>query len=254
MLLLFLGLLFLPLVDLWHPGLPVTHDGQDHVARIANFYQNLSEGTLVPRWAGNLNWGYGHPILMFLYPLPSYFASLFRLLSLSFVDSVKAVFGFSFILSGLAMYLWIREEVNDSAGIAAGLLYTFAPYRFVDLYVRGAIGEHVAFIFPPLVMYFLYRLSKKQSMFAIIGGAFAFAGLVLSHNAISLMFLPLIFLYGFYLWLKTTNKRTLLLLLLIPILGFGLSAFFWIPAFFVGKYTLRDIVTANDYASRFVPC
>jgi uncharacterized membrane protein len=62
-----------------HPGLPITHDGQDHVVRIANFYQNLVEGNLIPRWGANLNWGYGHPILEFLYPLPSYFASAFHL-------------------------------------------------------------------------------------------------------------------------------------------------------------------------------
>ena len=69
-----------PLMDLLHPGLFDAHDSPDHVARIANFYQNLAEGTIIPRWAGNLNWGYGHPILMFLYPLPSYAASLFHFL------------------------------------------------------------------------------------------------------------------------------------------------------------------------------
>jgi hypothetical protein len=37
------------------------------------------------------------------------------------------------------------------------------------------------------------------------------------------------------------------------LLGFGLSAFFWIPAFFEGKYTLRDIVTAGEVLTRFVP-
>src|SRR5688572_3623586 len=90
-LLLFL-LSLLPLFDFLKPGLPLTHDGIDHVARIANFYQNLTEGNLVPRWAGNLNWGFGHPILMFLYPLPSYFASLFHFLGFSLIDSVKLVF------------------------------------------------------------------------------------------------------------------------------------------------------------------
>src|SRR5438094_565494 len=84
---------FIPLLDLFHPGLPLTHDGRDHVARIANFYLSLSEGVIVPRWAENLNWGYGHPIMMFLYPLPSYFASLFHFLGFSFIDSVKLVFG-----------------------------------------------------------------------------------------------------------------------------------------------------------------
>ncbi len=46
---------FIPLLDLLNPGLPITHDGQDHIARIANFYQNLEEGNIIPRWAGNLN-------------------------------------------------------------------------------------------------------------------------------------------------------------------------------------------------------
>ncbi len=251
---LFIVFLCIPLFDLFHVGLPVTHDGQDHVARIANFYQSLTEGVFVPRWAGNLNWGYGHPVVMFLYPLPSYFASVFRFFSFSFVDSLKIVFGLSFVASGITMYLWIREERGQLAGIVSGLLYTIAPYRFVDLYVRGAIGEHVAFIFPPLVLYFSLKLFRTHEKHFFAGAAFAFAALVLSHNAVSLMFIPLIMLYIFYLvWQMKYKRRYLLYMAGIPFFGFGLSAFFWLPALLEGKYTLRDIVTANDYASRFVP-
>src|SRR3989344_8942000 len=78
--------------DFYRDGFPLTHDGQDHIARIANFYQNLQEGVFIPRWAGNLNWGYGHPILMFLYPLPSYTAFVFLFLGISLIGSVKLVF------------------------------------------------------------------------------------------------------------------------------------------------------------------
>ena len=151
LLLLLLAVSILPLFDLLHRGLPVTHDGQDHVARIANFYLSLSEGHIVPRWAGNLNWGYGHPILMFLYPLPSYMASLFHLVGFSFVDATKLVFAITYIASISAMYLWGRAQFGNIPGFIAALLYGFAPYRFVDLYVRGAIGEHVAFIWPPVI-------------------------------------------------------------------------------------------------------
>src|SRR3989338_11229774 len=127
-------LAFIPILSLLHSGLPVTHDGQDHVARIANFYQNLTEGNIIPRWAGNLNWGYGHPILEFLYPLPSYLASLFHFLGFTLVDSVKIVFGMSFVLSGIAMYIFIKELLRDEkAAFFAGTLYVIAPYRFVDL-------------------------------------------------------------------------------------------------------------------------
>ncbi len=246
--------LFLPLFDLFHTGLPITHDGQDHVARIANFYQNLQDGILVPRWAANLNWGYGHPILMFLYPLPSYMASLFHALGFSLVDSLKIIFGVSFILSGLTMYLWLRSFLSLPAAFVGSLLYTFAPYRFVDLYIRGAIGEHVAFIFPPLVLYFLYRLSKKQTYGYWLGGSLSLAGLILAHNAISLMFLPIILLYSAYLLCRLKKKKSFIRTIVFVLLfGFGLSAFFWMPAFMEGKFTLRDIVTKGEALSRFVP-
>jgi uncharacterized membrane protein len=245
----------IPLVDLFKPGLPLTHDGQDHVARIANFYQNLAEGNIIPRWAGNLNWGYGHPILEFLYPLPSYLASFFHFLGYTLVDSVKLVFGITFILSGLAMYIFIKELLNDDvAGVFAGALYVIAPYRFVDLYVRGAIGEHVAFIFPPLIFYFVLKLSKRYSLGALMGGAFSLAGLVLAHNAISLMFMPLFGLHALFLILRSKRKMDFIIqLIAVLLVGFGLSGFFWLPAFLEGKYTLRDIVTSGgEYSSSFV--
>jgi len=256
-------LLMLPILSLIRPGLPDGHDTQDHVARIANFYQSLSEGNLVPRWAGNLNWGYGHPILMFLYPLPSYAASLFHYIGFSFVDSTKLVFGVSYIVSGLTMYLWMSSAFGKRAGFISALLYTFAPYRFVDLYVRGAIGEHVAFVFPPLIFFFLYKIavvnnSVKQHASCvkyIMGGSLSIAGLILSHNAVAIIFLPIVGIYGLYLlFFETKRKSTFIVYCLLSIiLGFSLSAFFWIPAYFEGKYTLRDIVTADEILNRFVP-
>lgn len=245
-----------PLMALVVPGLPITHDGQDHVARIANFYRSLSEGNVIPRWAANLNWGYGHPILMFLYPLPSYMASMFHCLGASFVDSTKWVFGVSYIASGLAMYLWMSSAFGKRAGAIGSILYMFAPYRFVDLYVRGAIGEHVAFIFPPLILFFLYRLMKNDKhILNGIGLSISMALFILSHNAISLMFLPVIGLYLAYLFFTDAKKsiRFLLSACYYLLLGFGLSAFFLVPAFFEGKYTLRDIVTAGEAMERFVP-
>lgn len=242
------------LFPLLHSGLPVMHDGQDHVARIANFYQSLSEGNIIPRWAGNLNWGYGHPILMFLYPFPSYVASFFHFLGFSFIDSLKLVFGLAFIVSGIGMYLWIRNVFGEKAGVLAAVLYMYAPYRFVDLYVRGAVGEHVAFAFVPFVFYFLYKMSRKNSFRHLIGGMFSLTGLLLSHNAIAVIFIPIIFLYALRLVWTSKNKKLLTInYLLFTIFGFGMSAFFIIPAFFEGKYTLRDIVTGhNEYRAGFV--
>ena len=250
----------LPLIGLLHAGLPVTDDGQDHVARIANFYQSLSEGDIIPRWAANLNWGYGHPILMFLYPLPSYIASFFHVIGFSFVDSTKLVFGLSFAASAIAMYLWMKGAFGEKAAIVGGLLYAFAPYRFVDFYVRGALGEHVAFVFPPLVLYFLLNIARnsrlsRQSIWNGIGASFSLMALILSHNAIAVMFFPIILIYIIFLWFCETKNKTFFLIgcAFMLFFGFSLPAFFWIPAYFEGKYTLRDIVTAGEALQRFVP-
>lgn len=244
----------LPLVDLAHPGLPVTHDGQDHVARIANFYQSLTEGNSIPRWAGNLNWGYGHPILMFLYPLPSYIASLFHMIGFTLVDSTKLVFAATYIGSILLFYLWARTQWNQTAGFIGALLYGFAPYRFVDLYVRGALGEHVAFLFPPLIFYGLLRLAKQGDLWSKICIELGIAGLLLSHNAVSLMMLPIIGFYVWYIWQQERhgNWRYVHESVIAISLGMLLSAFFWLPAYREGRYTLRDIVTKGDISNRFV--
>lgn len=238
---------------LFHPGLPITHDGQDHVARIANFYQNLSEGNFIPRWAGNLNWGYGHPILEFLYPLPSYIASFFHFVGFSLIDSVKIVFGLGMILSLLFMYLWLSAFLGEIPAVLGAILYTYAPYRFVDLYVRGDIGENLAFAFVPLTLYFLYKLYKYQKYKYSIFGVISLALLILSHNAISLMLVPFIIFYGLLLLYLSKNRKSYIInLISLTLIGFSLSAFFWIPGLIEGKYTLRNIVTHGIYLKRFV--
>ena len=260
-----LGLLFvvfisiIPLLNLLTPGLPITHDGLDHIARIANFYTSLSEGNIIPRWAENLNWGYGHPILMFLYPLPSYLASFFHFIDISYINSFKLVFALSYILSGIFMYFWLRKIVSNLPAILGSILYLFAPYRFIDLYVRGAIGEHVAFTFLPLVLLALWYIfnnrRQKKIKFIYLNTIFtsiSIALLILSHNAISLLFTPFMLFYTFYLYYEKKSKQNLIIATLSIIYGFLVSFFFWFPAFIEGKYTLRDIVTKNGYLGRFV--
>ncbi len=244
---------FMVILDLFHAGLPITHDGQDHVARIANFYTSLAEGNIIPRWAGNLNWGYGHPILEFLYPLPSYTASFFHFVGFSLIDSVKFVFGLGIILSGIFMFVWLAEFLGPEASLVGSILYMLAPYRLVDLYVRGDIGENLAFAFMPFALYFILKLSRKVKAHYILAVASGIALLILSHNAISLIFMPFIVFYGLFIGFYTKEKKRYFLNFAFSVvLGLGLSAFFWIPGLLEAKYTLRNIVTKGGYLANFV--
>jgi hypothetical protein len=193
---------------------------------------------------------------MFLYPLSSYIASFFHSLGFSFVDSTKLVFGVGYLASIFTMFLWLRLQLGAPSAVVGAFLYGFAPYRFVDLYVRGAIGEHMAFVFPPLILYGLLRLANRKTgiLVDILLITFGMAGLVLAHNAISLMFVPLVGLYVLYLAVFQAKQRYQFFLLSSISLGLGLAltTFFWMPAFFEGKYTLRDIVTQGGITNRFV--
>jgi len=248
--------LFIPLLALMHPGFPITHDGQDHIVRIANFYMNLESGIVIPRWAPNLNWGYGHPVIEFLYPLPSYTASFFHFLGFSFLNSTKIVLGSGMFFSGITMFLWLKSFWSEKASFLGAVLYVIAPYRFIDVYVRGDIGENLAFIFIPLVLFFIQRLGKKVSTFPTVLGGIALCLLILSHNAVSLMMFPIIVLYMVFQYAYFVNKKEkkkfILFSFLFLLFGFGLAAFFWIPGLLEGKFTLRNIVTAGSYKDRFV--
>lgn len=248
----------LPVGDLTHPGLFIAHDSRDHVERIANFVAAIHEGTWIPRWGANLNWGYGHPVLQFLYPLPSYIAFGFNSLGWSLVDSTKLLFAVTYVLSILAMYLLGRVIFGRWGGLAAAIVYGFSPYRFVDMYVRGAIGEHTAFVFAPLVFLFIWLLGQEKMrlrwIWRVIGLGLSTAGLILSHNAVSLMIFGAGAIFaGVISFSQKEKKRYWYSVCLGVVAGLGLAAFFWIPAFWEGKYTLRDIVTRGEIVERFVP-
>ena len=40
----------------------------------------------------------------------------------------------------------------------AAFLYVFSLYRFTDIYVRGALGEVLAFIFMPVALIGIYEV------------------------------------------------------------------------------------------------
>lgn len=244
----------LPIVNLFHNGLPDTHDGLLHVARAASFFGSLAEGNLVPRWAGNLNMGYGHPALEFYYPAPSYIIAPLYVLGFSFVDSIKILFGLAYIGSIVVMYAWAKESWGEIAGLVAAILYGFAPYRFVDMYIRGAVGEQLAFFWMPLILLTFIKYAREQSLVWFYLGVFSLVGLFLSHNVVVIMFLPLVGLYIFYLTFFVAARRKMFVIgsLLMVFLGLTLSAFYWLPAYLEGKYTLRDIVTTGQFSDRFV--
>ncbi len=268
----------LGVTSFFHSGFFPSHDGEWMVIRFSDFHRSLADGQWPVRWAGRLNFSFGYPVFDFLYPGTFYFTEIFHFLKLNFVDSIKAAFAISFVLSGIFMYLFVKEWFGKLGGLAAAVLYLYTPYRFVDLYVRGSLGESVAFMFPPLIFWSITKIyyyypnrpdatsgqlqnpakidsGQVRMMRLWMGiGALGIAGLITTHNVIAYLFLPIILLFIFFLHFFGLSQKSVKFLinsLLLIVLGFGASAFFWLPALWDKQYTIFDKVVVADFAKNF---
>ena len=224
-----------------------THDGEWAVVRLSDMVRLLLDFQIPPRYSGNLNFGYGYPLFNFVYPFPYYLGSFFHLLGLGLVDSVKAVFALSIPISAFFMFLASRNIwKNDYAGVVATVLYLYFPYRLVDLFVRGSIGESLAFAIFPIILFCISKsYESRNRIFYLISGALSLAILITSHNIMAVLFLITLFIFFIidHISKKENAPKTYLFIVLFGLL---LSAYFSLPALIEkGNIVLSQIPIAD---------
>ncbi len=141
------------------------HDAPHSIFFLVEFDQNIKDGTLIPRWGTDHAWGYGYPTFIFYSPLAYYVAEAFHLLGASPTVAVKITYVLAFILSGWAMYAFVRRLFGREAGLVAAVVYIYVPYHLVDLYVRCALSEFCAFVFLPLCLWSFLEVVESRHGF-----------------------------------------------------------------------------------------
>ena len=242
----------LPLLSLFITDKLVhTHDGLVHLPRMAAYYKALLDGQIPPRFAGDLNYGYGMPLFIFIYQFPYIVASLLLAIGSSLVEAFKITLSLSYIFSGIFMWLFAREFFkSDKKAFLVTIFYQFNTFRFVELLVRGSFGEVYTYTFLPLVLYGLVRLFNKLSFANVVLTSMAVALLIISHNSVSLLFfgVAVLFLIFFGKNIRNTIWGGISLSL-----GLGLSAFYWVSAMVEHKYTYGDLFMQSIYLEHFPP-
>lgn len=205
-----------------------------HIARLFEMDQLIKIGQIPPRFVPDLSFGFGYPLFNFVYPLPFYIGEVFHLLGFTLVDSIKIVFALSISFSALFMYYFLRQLTIPLLSFSGAIVYIYTPYRSTDIYVRGAIGEAIAFVFFPLLCLVVLKLCQNSSLnFRWMGiGALALASLVLSHNIAMYMFSPLLLILGLAGVFLISKKPAISLagFILTIIFGLLISSYFWLPA------------------------
>ncbi len=227
----------------WQGRFPYTHDGENHLARFANYAAAIKEGQFPPRFAPYVFGNFGFPVFQYNYPLANILSVPFIFLKLN-PERVYALLQLSFIVMGaLAWALWLRSRgfvKNAWWGVGQ---YLLSSYLINTVFFRGNIGEIAVYGLFPLLLVLVDRHTAHKklawSSLALIG---ALAAFFLAHNIFAVFLSPVILVYHIlqrrgWRWVDT----------LVWAVGAALTAWFWFPALLeLGLVVLRQDALANQ--------
>lgn len=221
-----------------------SHDAIWHVRRVYEMFAMLKEGYFPVRWGLTLDNYFGIPIFNFVYVLPYYFAAALQYAGFGMLASYNLSFLFAYLAGGLGIYFLLGK--NQLIGITSALLYLMVPYQFLDIFVRGAIGETFFFGTFPWVMLCIKEIKEKGILKWYHPIPLALA--LLSHNFLGLIFLILSTLYVI---LFVQAKKAAFTSFFLAIL---LSAFFLLPMIVERGLLLSTAEGSStfNYAQHFV--
>jgi hypothetical protein len=239
-------------LDTWFKG----GDSIIHLIRSNDVCYEMSLGNYYPRFLSQACFGKGLPTLNF-YP-PAFYLLVGYLNAIGFhiITAMVVVCAGSFFLSGWGMYLWTKKYCGEIGALIAATIYLFAPYHLVDIYLRGALPEFMALAILPYLFHGIdLSFSSERSLRGIIYTGLASAAIVMTHNLTAVMIFP--FALCYFVWCRFYFKasyRRFMTACLGPLVGVGLSAFYWMPVMFEKKYLLGTGVSIAGnlhYSSHF---
>jgi uncharacterized membrane protein len=241
---------------LFHDGYFPIHD-DIQTMRVLQMKKCLADGQIPCRWVPDMGYGYGYPQFNYYAPLPYYFMAPFSFLGFGIINSVKIGFFASFVISVIGMYILGKVLWGKAGGVLSALFYLYLPYRALNVYVRGAMGEIWAMSVLPFVFLFIYEVFDKKYKKSVLGLALALAALITSHNVTTLIFAPFAAIWAVYWYLKSRKKEGLSGVTRLVSGGFwgvALASFFFIPAWFEKNLVHVDSIVMGyfNYLAHFV--
>jgi len=217
------------------------HSMQDfHLFRLYEFNSCVQRFEIPCRWAQDAGLGFGEPLFNFYGSGAYLLGEAFHLLGGSYVNSIKFLFILSIVGSGISMYFLSKELWKNNWGaILSSIIYVYAPYRAVDVWVRGALPEAFAFILLPLI---ILTIEKKNLFYFSLISFF----LVITHNLSFVMFLPFLLMWLVYRkWWKGFFGF---------VLSGLLSSFYILPVIFESKFVNLESTTLGyfDFRAHFI--
>ncbi len=237
-----------------------SHEADRYLNLMEAFKRVFSHGFLYPRWLTDMYGGYGYPTFVFYQPM-FFFCSLpFNLVLSNPFLAVKVTVLLLFFAGAVGAYKIARFYLGHwRLAVGAAILYLLTPYLYLDLFVRGALGELCVVVLIPWVLYCLLRLKwavledPKQLIKRMILLGLSIAAILYAHLPVSMIFIPclaaLMFVISFVILNKGQGLIFLVNSLMALIIGFALSAPYWLLCLSLHHWVHWQLVDAGPYAS-----
>lgn len=206
------------------------------------------------RWVPDMGYQYGYPQFNYYSPGIYYIGEVLHILGFQFIDAVKFLFILGFVFAAFSMMLFLQSVFGIWPALVGSVMYTYVPFKAAEVFVRGSLSEFWAFVFFPLIFWAVYRLISQGGYRYMVYLAFSLGGLFLTHNLMSFIFMPVLFVWAVALILNKRNTKNLVMVALGIMLGFLLAGFFVIPLIFERGYVHLETLTSGyfDYRQHFV--
>lgn len=197
-----------------------------------------------------MNGGLGSPVFFYYGSVPYHLTSLlhplfthdphgWRQLGVSAAAALCA--------SGLTAYLWLKQVYGPQPALLAATLYMLMPYHLaIDLYERGAFAEFWAFVWMPLILYFVCLLARERRL-GFVGLTLSYAMLIMTHLPTTLIFSLVPLAYACFKAERRQRVEVLLLTLGALASGVALSAVYLFPAMLTQGYVAIEKTRTGFY-------
>lgn len=224
-------------------GLQATHSASYNFIWTAQFAEALGRGEIYPRWLPSSFEGLGSPTFYFYPPLAFYVSGLFDLAGLSTVRAVEVAAALFTLGAGVSMYVWLRS--HGGRALLGASLYMLVPYHLLDMLGRGALAEHAAFVWLPLIALAIEQSPRRGTVLLAV----AYAGLIMTH-------LPVALLATAFLVVPLAVRRSLAdRMACLPlgvglVAGVGLAAVYLFPALTLQAHISTELLWSSYYTPR----
>lgn len=218
------------------------HD-RTQFARVIEFAHAIARGEIPPVYASQFNFGIGYPVFLFYAPLAYWVTATLYLTGIGVVTALKSSMLCATIIGAWGSFTWVSRRFSPSAGFIAAIAFVTSPWVASEIFVRGNIATLWFLALAPWSLWSLGVFEKRKLVASLLISA-----TLLAHNALSLLWLPILVAYSIVAFHKNRIQR----LRFVVLTGLMAGAF-WIPALFqLPQMHATEVARLTDIHDHFL--